>query len=357
MVALDLRPSLPQTGFIEVREGDAMRIILAGFLVVTITSAWAEDYCPDMHLFTDHRSDEVYVGNYEAGYTSGYHTTAQGDHYFRYCIENLSDQTMFQFLWNGPRPRRLFQGRLAYGRDMASAWFPSDTGPDDIEMRDLGFRNGRGSDYTTEAIETFFRRAERLDRARPLRVQAVETFNLSSWEKFTTGLQNTLNPDNPRLRRTAGVTFNMPSDPAEWESYIEGSEDSLQSPPVPMQVFMGLEYDFASYEVSVITSLGLNIEAAASTGATEAIVAAITLEFPGLAELGFKIGSASFSTDRLSQTATQLQDFRMQSVANFEAFLGDERPVGKSSFPVTVLLNNEPIFEVPFQALLLPEGL
>lgn len=334
-----------------------MRIILTGFLVVTGTSAWAEDYCPNMHLFTEHRSDEAYVGNYEAGYTSGYRKTAQGDHFFRYCVKNLSDQTMFQFLWKGPRPGRLFQGRLAYGHDQASAWFPSDKGPDDIDMRDLGFRNGRGSDYTTEPVETFFRKAELHDHAQPLRVQAVETFDLSSWDRFTTGLQNALNPDDPRLRRTAGVTFNMPSDPAEWESYIEGSEEPLQSPPVPVQVFMGLEYDFASYEVSVITSLGLNVEAAASTGATEAIVAAITLEFPGLAELGFEIGSANFSTDELSQTATQLQDFRMQPVANFKAFLRDERPVGKSIFPMTVLLNNEPIFEVPFQALLLPEGL
>lgn len=334
-----------------------MRKSLTAFFVVTVTSAWGEGYCPDMHLFTDHRSDEVYVGNYEAGYTSGYSKTAQGDHVFRYCVKNLSDQTMFQFLWKGPRPGRLFHGRLAYGRDSASAWFPSDAGPDDNDMRDLGFRNGRDNDYTTEPVETFFRKAELLDRTLPLRVQAVEDFDLSSWARFTTGLQSALDPDNPILRRTAGVMFNIPSDPAEWESYIEGREEPLQSPPVPIQVFMGLDYDFSSYEVSVITSLGLNTEAAASNRATEAIVSAITLEFPGLAELGFEIGSANFSTGRLSQTATQLQDFQRQPVAKFEALLWDDRPVGKSSFPVTVLLNNEPIFEVPFQALLFPEGL
>lgn len=34
--------------------------------------------------------------------------------------------------------------------------FPSDSGPDNTDMHDFGFQNGRGSDYTTEPVETFF---------------------------------------------------------------------------------------------------------------------------------------------------------------------------------------------------------
>ena len=331
-----------------------MKSLLLFLPFIFPVAAFAEDYCTEMHLFEDHYSDELIMGNYEAGHTSGYRMRPDGDYEYRYCVKNLTDQTPFQFRWKGPRPSTLLEGRLAYGRTETEGWVVASAPPDNRAERELGL--GNNVSLTYGQVESLFRQSKLEGAETIIPVQdAIFYLDVSSWAAFSDQISAT-NPE--RYRRSAGIIFSMPSNPKDWEGFINGDEVPPSSDPVRMQAFIFLDYLPETQGIDLVTSVALQPSPGFQGNFTE-LLGALSMEFPALAEAGIDARAIEFDgQDRIIEVG---RDFFgtviRQPVANFADFVEDGRPVNRVSVPITLLLEGRPIFEFPFEALGLPSAL
>lgn len=319
------------------------------FLMLALP-AYATDYCADMSGFATWISDEVNEGNYELGHTSGYNQDAAGSYYYKYCITNLSDQTMFEFKWNGPRPNMLLRGRVAYGQSYTEGWGNSSSSPDENDERVLQLGNGN-SYHITDNIQTIFRSAASRSQSNH------SDLDMRSWPAFIQGLRNRPLAD-AIYRQTAGVRFSIPSDPSDWDAFIGGSEAQPESAPIQMQVYLGLEYDLEKLEIRLISSAGV-IPSDVLTERPSDLLKELRLEFPELARAGFEVNSIGFeNTDQqIVNIDSQYHGFiQSEYIASLNDLLNEERPVPIIDVPIILTLSGNQIFEFPLEALGMPLG-
>lgn len=330
-----------------------MRMSIVLFLILFPAAAVAEDYCDDINLFEDHYSDKLTIGNYEAGHTSGYRQRPEGDYAYQYCVKNLTDQTPFQFKWKGPTPSTFLGGRLAYGRAATSGWIVASAPPDPRDDRELGL--GNNGSLTYDMVESIFRESNLESEETVIPAQNVAVgLDVSSWAAFSDQISKR-NPEG--YRRSAGIIFSMPSDPEDWKSFIEGDEVPPSSDPVRIQAFISLDYRPDTKEIDLVTSVALQRWPGFKGNFSE-LLGPLSMEFSELERAGIDAESIEFDVgDNIVEVSQGFIGVVVQkSAANFADFVQDDRSVNHVSVPIWVLLQGEPIFEFPFEALGLPSA-
>jgi hypothetical protein len=327
-------------------------------MLLTTTAAYA-NHCDTPINFEEEITDELAVDGFEVGYTSGYRRI--GSKYeFTYCVENLHRDSWVFFKWKGPAPDMFIEGYLSKkprrSRNAKVETWRDSPGPSDDEARDLSLSLERDSGYSEYEVQSIFEDAALQTEPILRRVQGDGVFDLSATSSFVQSIRNDpVALQNGRFSLSAGVIFDVPSNPELLDGYPEVQTDEEPEELSKIRASVAVRYDLVTLEVSMTHFVGFSRELPEPND--------INRFFDAL-ELAFEIGPGAVDLENIdfiklsdgepaeiNQYAGVSRSIPLGSLADVA---DASTPAQRATLPVILLLNGNPLYRFNLDIVGLP---